>query len=69
MTKQTEERQTAKIYVFPTRPRMAAAGAHHAYAERQMETHPPVVTYGGAWYHDAAIEEVEEAGDFPRRHH
>jgi Protein of unknown function (DUF2735) len=55
MTKQQEQRMTAKIYVFPTRPRMAS-GNHQTHAEQQSALSAPVVC-GGSWYHQAAIEE------------
>jgi hypothetical protein len=64
MTKQQEQRPTAKIYVFPTRPRMAAGNpqpcAKQASAQRST-------VYGGSWYHQAAIEEeaVELVSRFP----
>ncbi len=70
MTKQQEQRPTAKIYVFPTRPHMASGNHRQAHAQQQAAQLPPVVC-GGSWYHQAAIEEeVEDAvSRLPYRKH
>ncbi len=70
MTKQQEQRQTAKIYMFPTRPRMAPGSRRRAYANQQTAAHLPTVASGACWYHEAAIEEAEDAAGFhPGRRH
>jgi hypothetical protein len=68
MTKQQEQRPTAKIYMFPTRPRITA-GNRQPY-EQQPSVQRPIV-HGGSWYHQEAIdEEVDEVVNrFPYKKH
>ncbi|GEP06256.1 DUF2735 domain-containing protein [Methylobacterium oxalidis] len=51
-------RETAKIYQFPVRPRVAA-GWHRDLAKSAAGSCPVVETGAGAWYHEAAIQEAE----------
>ena len=68
MTKQQEQRPTAKIYAFPTRPR-ATAGNRQPYEQKPSAQRP--IVHGPSWYHQAAIdEEVEElVSRFPYKKH
>lgn len=50
--------QSATIYEFPSRARISALGRREA-ARRAVEFSPepaPVMIYGGAGYHDEAIQ-------------
>jgi len=60
------QRESAKIYEFPTGGRAARARGLDAHLgltsiEREMASLPNTV-YGDSWYHDAAIAEDETAG-------
>ncbi len=59
MTK-TIEHGSAKIYQFPVRERIAANARN---AIRPAVVAPPPRMIGGAWYHDAAIEETKPGHD------
>ena len=51
---------SAKIYQFPAGGRAALGGRRYGEAKPAVEQGAPgmsEVTVGGAWYHDAAIEE------------
>ena len=51
---QTQNQQTsAKILPFPVRPAVRRGGG----AEGREMTPAPGVVYGGAWYHQAAIDQ------------
>lgn len=63
MTKQNEQRQTAKIYAFPAQRRTNPDSQVRA-AEAL-----PMIEFGRGWYHQAAIEEANEARDHRRRQH
>jgi len=71
MTKQQDLRPTAKIYTFPPRPRATPSSHRHAYlpAQQQLATALETVECGAGWYHDAAIEESDDIGDFRRKQH
>jgi hypothetical protein len=61
MKKQQDQQQTAKIYAFPSRPRTATAKARDAVMSAQQTASAVPAEYGRGWYHQAAIEEAEEA--------
>jgi hypothetical protein len=55
---------SAKIYQFPAGGRTALGGRRYGEAKPAVEQGPPRVTeatVGGAWYHDAAIQESKPA--------
>ena len=59
------QRETAKIYEFPTggrAGRTSRLGGHLGMTnlEREMAELPDIV-YGDSWYHDAAIAESDPA--------
>jgi Protein of unknown function (DUF2735) len=70
MTKQPDARPTAKIYAFPSMPRVSSSSHHQAYSPAQRQAAAPFapVIFGTCWYHDAAIEEADEADVVPYRH-
>jgi hypothetical protein len=69
MTKQQDQRPTAKIYAFPTRPRAPSVSHRQAYvpAQQQAAVTFAATEFGAGWYHDAAIEEDE--GDLGHQQH
>jgi hypothetical protein len=71
MTKQQDQRPTAKIYAFPTRTRAASAGHRRAYVPAQQQAAVAFATteFGSAWYHEAALEEANEADDLGHQQH
>ncbi|WP_041801525.1 DUF2735 domain-containing protein [Rhodopseudomonas palustris] len=54
------ERTSAKIYQFPLRERIVANA--RGETAPMVATRPPRAT-GGAWYHDAAIQESNPGTD------
>lgn len=56
----TLERPSAKIYQFPVRDRVAANARNNVASVTDVR--PPRVA-GGAWYHDAAIQEIKPDHD------
>jgi Protein of unknown function (DUF2735) len=52
---------SAKIYQFPAGGRTALGGRRYGEAKPAVEQGPTEVTVGGAWYHDAAIQESKPA--------
>jgi hypothetical protein len=55
---------SAKIYQFPAGGRAALGGRRYSDAQPAVEQDAPRmsdVTVGGAWYHDAAIQESKPA--------
>ena len=55
---------SAKIYQFPAGGRAALGGRRYGEAKPAVELGAPSmneVTVGGAWYHDAAIQESKPA--------
>ncbi len=51
---------SAKIYQFPVGGRSALAGRHHEEAKPATDlasSRVSEVSVGGAWYHDAAIQD------------
>jgi Protein of unknown function (DUF2735) len=55
--------ETAKIYAFPLKRRVA--GAHAQSAVRGgggSKNSYPVAEFGSGWYHDAAIKEASPEG-------
>jgi hypothetical protein len=55
---------SAKIYQFPAGGRAALGGRRYGEAKTAVEQGAPgisEVTVGGAWYHDAAIQESKPA--------
>ena len=55
---------SAKIYLFPAGGRAALGGHRYGEAKPAVEQGLPRMTevsVGGAWYHDAAIEESKPA--------
>lgn len=69
MTKQQELRPTAKIYEFPTRPRMTSGHHRLALAQQQAAVAFAAVEFGSGWYHEAALDEVEDADDLGHQQH
>jgi hypothetical protein len=67
MTSQLQ-RPTAKIYAFPSRPR-TAANDRYAPVQQQAAATFATVEFGAGWYHDAAIEENDEACDLSHQQH
>lgn len=56
------QRESAKIYQFPSRGRMAAGGRREDAKPALELTLPRAsrVEYGSGWYHEAAIQEAEQ---------
>jgi len=56
-------RGSAKIYEFPARGRFAAGGDLDENKSAATFTAPRVAqaVFGSAWYHDAAVQEAEQA--------
>lgn len=51
------DRKVAKIYSFPVRPRAHSVAVRLARLEAEARQRANTdVVYGGAWYHDEAIE-------------
>jgi Protein of unknown function (DUF2735) len=55
-------RESAKIYVFPTRTRTASTLYHGdpRPVTALNNNRLPVVEFGSGWYHDAAIQETSD---------
>jgi hypothetical protein len=53
--------ESAKIFQFPARGRFAAADSRDQSesAKNLMSPRVAKITFGGAWYHDAAIQDAE----------
>jgi hypothetical protein len=70
MTKQPDARPTAKIYAFPSRPRVTSNSHHKSYrpAQQQAAAQLAPVIFGNCWYHEEAIEEADETNVVPYRH-
>jgi hypothetical protein len=70
MTEQSRQ-QTAKIYQFPTRPRPSSVGPRRVVKPSLQQTAAsfPTAPCNGSWYHDAAIEQAEQACDFQHQQH
>lgn len=66
MTSQ-QQRPTAKIYAFPSRPR-GAANDRYTPTQQQAAATLATVEFGSGWYHDAAIED-DEARDLSHQQH
>lgn len=59
----TANSETAKIYAFPLKRRVADAHAQSAVRGGARSTNSyPVPEFGSGWYHDAAIKEVSPEG-------
>jgi hypothetical protein len=55
-------RQTAKIYQFPTRGRVVLSGPGEAVKPAAAPASGRVAKVeGSSWYHDAAVQEAEKA--------
>ena len=54
------DRESAKIYQFPARGRIAASQRDEAKATLASQQAVKVAV-GSGWYHDAAIQEAERA--------
>ena len=50
-------RTSAKIYQFPVRPRASAGLGSLESKRHQAEARPATISFGSAWYHEAAIQE------------
>jgi hypothetical protein len=70
MTEQSQQ-QTAKIYQFPKRPRPSSASPRHVAKHTLQQTAAsfPTAPCNGSWYHDAAIEQAEQACDLQHQQH
>lgn len=57
----TSPRESARIYAFVPRSRLAATGQQtDTMSAKDRGAHqPPLCDFGGGWYHDAAIKEVD----------
>jgi hypothetical protein len=55
---------SARIYEFPVRGRFAASGARDdaKSAADMAAARIPKVAFGSGWYHEAAVQEAEQAG-------
>lgn len=60
MTEDVQKR-SATIYQFPIGGRKATVSREQQKPVSQL--HLPRVAVGGAWYHDAAIQDGKRAGD------
>jgi len=61
-------RESAKIYQFPTRPRSAPVARHEQARRFEKQATPnfasqgaPKIASAGAWYHEEAIQAAERA--------
>jgi hypothetical protein len=54
---QSSHRESAKIYQFPTRDRAGRATRIADLAPADVAN----ADFGSAWYHDAAVQEAEQA--------
>ncbi|MGJ4859108.1 DUF2735 domain-containing protein [Labrys sp. La1] len=60
MTASTRQ-ETAKIYLFPTRPRMGCSLGRDETRLSSRDTQPsPPIDVDGAWYHQAAIRDMAD---------
>jgi hypothetical protein len=66
-----QQRPTATIYEFPTRPRAASGNHRQAYrsSPQQASAQFPSVECGNGWYHEAAIDEDEQDCDLSHQQH
>jgi len=60
MSKQQQQRQTATIYAFPASPPTSSRQRRPTMSAQQTAAAVPA-EFGRGWYHQAAIEEAEEA--------
>jgi hypothetical protein len=63
-----QQRPTAKIYQFPTRPHATSGRAYQPFPQ-QASAPFPTVKCGDGWYHDAAIDEAEQDCDLSHQQH
>jgi hypothetical protein len=70
MTEQSQQ-PTAKIYQFPKRPHPTSASSRNLAkpALQQTAASFPTAPCNGSWYHDAAIEQAEQACDLQHQQH
>ena len=72
MTEQSQK-QTAKIYQFPKRPRPGPSSVSSRRFGKatlqQTASSFPTAACNGSWYHDVAIEQAEQACDLPHQQH
>ncbi len=56
-------RETAKLYVFPTRTHLAAGPHREDMKPASMSRTPQVceTSFGSGWYHEAAIQDSDRA--------
>ena len=54
---QSSHRESAKIYQFPSRDRAGRATRMADLASAHVSN----ADFGGAWYHEAAVQEAEQA--------
>lgn len=71
MTKQQQQRPTAKIYQFPAGGRASADNPRHNVqpVQQQAAAHFQAIDFGESWYHQAALEEEAEGADYTRQQH
>lgn len=55
------QRESAKIYQFPVRGRIAGAGPFTAANPAAVVSAQVAQALGGSWYHEEAIQEALEA--------
>jgi hypothetical protein len=63
MNKSIEHRETAIIYAFPAKPRIAAnriAEQMRRLKDIESSSHAPIASASG-WYHDEAVIEKDKA--------
>lgn len=63
------QRPTAKIYAFPTSPRLTSGRRNGAYQPARHEAQFAAVEFGAGWYHEAALDDVEEDRKVTYRKH
>jgi hypothetical protein len=54
-------RETAKIYPFPTGGRAGVGQRTTTQTDERAAVRAPVTVAGGAWYHDAAIQDADRS--------
>jgi hypothetical protein len=55
------QRESAKIYQFPLRGRVAGPGPYTAAKPAAMMSAQVAQALGGSWYHEEAVQAAEEA--------
>ncbi|GJE62463.1 DUF2735 domain-containing protein [Methylobacterium trifolii] len=54
--------ETAKIYAFPVKTRLAGGRSDSGKPASDLGLQrAPEIVYGGSWYHDAAVQEADRS--------